>query len=555
MRNPVEPLVDSPISETPFYLGECLVDPNTNRISRVATEIKVESKVMAVLLYLVNHRDQPVTREVLEQAIWGTTVVGYDALTRCIAQLRKALGDDVQQPRYIETISKKGYRLIAQVRPVAQTSSSNGTQMNTQRPLIAASILVLAVLVIFWQAFDWRTDSDNGRTQLQGLHSDQPTIIVLPFSFDDPEQAYFSEGVTADITTALSKLSGLMVIAPPASSNDHDQNSRTAGVRYALSGKIRRTADRIRVNVSLIDSHSDVVLWSEKYDRELVSVFDVQDDITRNIILALSIKLTDEENHRTARRYTTSIDAYDDFLRGQALYARYTLENNLVARTYYQQAIDRDPLFARAYSAMALTFVSEQRYGWSNNPDEAMMQALRLATKGKTLDPELPQAYWALAYVHLFKREYQEAAEAASQGIQLAPNFADTYLTLAMCRIHQGLPEQATALVRKAMLLNPEYPAAYLSVLGQSYFFSQQYAESIIALQDAIERNNQLLTPHVFLIVALGKQGQPDDASWAAEQLKSLDNDFNFEKIARLLPVDNQAMIDDMKNYLHRAGL
>jgi len=579
-----------------FYLDDWLVDTLTNRLEKKQKQIKLETKVMAVLHYLVLHQNELVTREDLESAIWGDTVVGYDALTRCIGQLRKALSDDPRKPRYIETISKKGYRLIAQVTshvtvPVTspdfkqhqpdcgekkspeaivlpQSTALFSNRVSTISKalrrqyavwLVAIGLSILFILLLSNTAF--RNADEFIDTQHNSVMG-TPSIAVLPFINlnNEIEQQYFSQGMTADITTALSKLSGLTVISYESvrevgHSDDVTHMASSLGVRYVLEGSVRRINDRIRVNVSLIDSSRDIYLWSEKYDRELRSVFDVQDDITRKIIESLAIKLSQEEKRRTANRYTTSINAYEDFLRGQYYYSHLTQESNLNARKYFQQAIDRDGNFARAYSAMALTYVAEHRYAWGELPSSRLDKALSLASKGKALNTELPQAYWVLGYVHVFRRDFNKAAQEVSIAIKLDPNYADSYLTLAVCKINKGEANKAIALAQKAMVLHPRYPSAYSSILGQAYFFAEQYDFAVPFLEDAIERNYNLLTAHVFLIATLSKLGEHEEAKWSAEKLKAISTNFSIHKIDQMLAIGNVQGVEDIKMHLQRAGL
>jgi TolB-like protein/DNA-binding winged helix-turn-helix (wHTH) protein len=553
-----------------FYVADWHVDTDSNRLCRGEIDLKLESKVMAVLVYLAQHKGELVTREQLEQAIWGKTIVGYDALTGCVAKLRKALCDDSRQPRYIETISKKGYRLIAPLSDADHGSvpdQNSNTDEAAPRPIIPSRFPILmvigAIALTVLTAIGYRWFDNTEISEIQTHTTDLPSIVVLPFAnmSGDPEQSYFSDGVTTDITTALSKLSGLFVISQSSAGGYRDsppdikQVAGSLGVRYVLQGTVRRTEDRLRVNVSLIDANTNILLWSEKYDRELRNVFAVQDDITTNIVNALSVKLTEEEKRRTAHKYTVSLDAYDDFLRGQALYIHRTKEDNRLARVYYQQAIDRDEAFARAYSAMAMTYMADHRHGWNESDAGLLGKALQLANQGVALDRDLPQAYWVLSYVHLFRQEYAEAAQAADRAVEYDPNFADSYLTLAVCKIHFGAAEEALRLVKKAMLLNPEYPAPYASVMGQAYFFMGEYDKAVMKLREAIDRNYNLVIPHVFLIVALSKQNRMDDASWEAEQFKSVAPNFSTDSVADMLPIQDAAVIRDVQNQLQRAGL
>lgn len=552
-----------------YYIADWEVDSAANRLRRDTVEIKLESKVMAVLDYLASHAGQPVAREDLEKAIWGQTVVGYDALTRCIARLRKELGDDMRNPIYIETIPKKGYRLIApityakQQAKQAQAGDNITASVKTTRTRLYWPVLIGFALIILLGLLLLRQPHDTDTKPAAVFVTDRPSIVVLPFSnlSQDPSQDYFSHGMTADITTALSKLSGLFVIAQQSAMNYEKSDSdiykiaKTLGVRYVVQGSIQRTKQRLRINVHLVDTSSSVYLWSEKYDRALVSVFDIQDEIATKIVSALSITLTETEKQRTAHQYTTSIEAYDDFLRGQAHYIRYTIEDNKIARRYYQQAIYRDASFARAYGAMALTYTSAHRRGWEEDGIILLDKALELAQQAVELDSELPQAHWVLSYVYLFRQEFNKSAAAVDRVIALEPNFADAYLTLAMTKIRFGNAEQAVELVRKAMALNPDYPAAYVSVLGQAHFALQEYQQAIPILREAIERNLNLVIPHLFLIASLGKLERNEEAQWAAEQLKSVAPNFHIEQVDSMLPIRDEKLIFEIRQQLSRAGI
>ena len=556
-----------------FYLADWCVDTRSNRLIKGEVEVKLESKVMDVLVYLAKRAGEVVSREELEQAVSGDTIVGYEALTSSIGKLRKVLGDQPKSPQYIETISKKGYRLIAPVSKTRPTSSGaitthtlathNDFRAKHQytKWLTGGIVLLVGITLfsLFWLIGD--KDSSGPRVSL----TNRPSIVVLPFAnlSNGPKQNYFSDGMTADVTTALSKLSGLFVISPSSanlygdSPIDVKQIAKSLGVQYVLSGSVRRTKDRLRVNVHLIDATRNIYLWSEKYDRSQRQVFEVQDDITRKIVETLSIKLTQEEKRRTASKYTTSLEAYNDFLQGQSHYIRRTAEDNQLARNFYQRALLRDESFARAYSAMALTYVAEYRYGWrkpkvSENP---LDKALRLASKGVRLDSELPQAYWVLGYVHVFRQEYDKAIKAAGRAAELNPNYADSYLTLAVCNIHFGSPENALRLIQKAMLLNPQYPAPYASVLGQAHFFMRQYDQAVPALRDAIHRNENLITAHLFLIVALSKLDQAEEARWAADTLKAISPTITSRNFGTLLPVKDPKVLSDMRLQLEGVGL
>lgn len=550
-------------STTPFYMADWEILAASDRIRRGDTEIKLEPKVMAVLVCLADRRGELVTREQLEREVWGGTVVGYDALTSSIIKLRKALGDNPRHPRFIETVSKKGYRLIAPVRRTHEPGSPPvvpvpaPTVKRSRRMQLAGLVIVViaaAGLAVFFRADLLRPAP---------VVPDKPSIVVLPFGNlgNDPAQAYFTDGITADITTSLSKLSGLFVIAassaqsyrePPA---DIKQMAETLGVRYVLEGNARRNGNRLRVNVQLVDAATGFQLWAERYDRDMQHVLDVQDDVTAKIVNALSVELTEAERQRGARRYTINVEAYDEFLRGQSLYVRSTPEDNLQARALFQQAINRDLGFARAYGAMALSYVDESRFGWGKNPATALERAFELANKAVVLDDQLPQAYRALSYVYLHKREYPRSVDAIQRAIALDPNDADGRASLALTHIYNENYETAIRILREAMQLNPHYPARYASALGHAYYFLGQHENAVTTLRDAIERNAHYLSSHIFYTAALIRLGRNDEATWTATQVRSLSPNFSAENVSGMFPIKDPAKLRALVDDLKRAGL
>lgn len=537
-----------------FRIGDWRIEVEANRISNGDREIKLEDKVMQVLCLLARHHQQPVSRETLEQSVWAGRVVGYDALTRCVAQLRKAFGDDSRQPRYIETISKKGYRLMAPLSLVgddapriapAPGGDANTQARSTRLPRVALAAL-LSIAAAAWLALNFLS-LGNSNDKIATAAS---TIYIEPFSSlnDDPAQRLLSRGISADIVTGLSKVTDLKVAFD-------QEGAGHAPARYHLNGSVRNTGGTIRVNVNLIDSQDNRYLWSENYDRNDASLARVQDVITRQIIDALAVQLSQQEIQQLAKPYTENLEAYDDFLRGQHHYFRHTADDNLRARDYFQQAIDRDPVFARAFSALALTFVAQHRYAWGEQSPQLLNSALEMASTATLLDPNLPQAYWALGYVHLFQRDYAQAASAAEKAIALDPNFADAYLTLAICDIHRGDYNRAIGLIRHAMQINPEYPAAYASILGQAFFFNGQYRQALNPLRKSVERNPNLLTPRVLLAVSLKQLGLEEEASWEAEQIRMNDGGFSADHIDELVAVEDQRQLDMIRRQLVTLGL
>lgn len=548
-----------------FYVADWYVDIDANRIHCGEQAIKLEGKVMSLLVYLAKNQGNVVSREQLEANVWTDRVISYDALTSCITRLRKVLGDDPRNPDYIETVPKKGYCLIAPVRwgNTTQTPSNNLPKKTNISNYSLPNIFIVMLLIILSIAgiviISSKPTVIDSKTEL----TNTPSIVVLPFDnlSSNPEQVYFSDGITADISIALSKLSGLQVTSPPSvlnkNSRDKDagNSDKEQPAHYLLSGSVQRAANKLRVNVMLIDNHSHQHLWAESYDREITDVFEVQDDITAKIVTTLSIKLTEEEKKRVAQRYTNSIEAYDQFLRGQAAYIQHTNTEIILAREHLQQAIQLDPNFARAYSTLALTYVDEYRYQWFASTEESLLKTLALAEKAISIDERLPQAYWALAYAQLHLHRYQQAIDAIKQALSVKPDYADGYAILALTQIYQGDAEQGIKMIRLAMRLNSHYPAQYLSVLGQGYYYLGEYKNAEDALRNAIDKNFNLLTAHIMLTATLSKLGMQEEASWTAGQLHTLSPEFTVNDVGRIFPLKDINRQKDVIAQLSMAGV
>jgi TolB-like protein/DNA-binding winged helix-turn-helix (wHTH) protein/Flp pilus assembly protein TadD len=542
-----------------LQIGDWLVEPGSSRVTKDGQSIKLEPKVMDLLVYLAQRPRRVLAREELEQAIWAGTVVGYDALTSAIIKLRKAFGDDSHRPWLIETVAKKGYRLIAPVAEPGGTPLSPASIPEpigrTQRRLGVAALAAVALvaIVVGWFAFD-RLLSRTARI---------PSIAVLPFAnmSGDPKFEYFSDGITEDITTDLSKLSGLLVIARNSAFAYKDQPlalksvAEALGVRYVLEGSVRRSGDDLRINAKLIDTETGSHLWAERYDRRVQDIFTVQDDVTRNIVTALALTLTDDERKHVARRYTRSVEAYDLFLQGQSFYARSTKEDNAQARELYRQAIKLDPRFARAHAALALTHAEDFRYGWSADPAASINKAIVLARQAVALDDSIPQTFWASGYVYVANKQFNEGVAAAERAIALDPNNTDAFTTLAYGRVYQGRPQEAIPLLRKAMRLNPHYPSQYPSILGRAYYHLGQYEEAVETLQHAMEINPVRISPHLYLVLSYVAAGRLDEARWEVDKLLMQDPGYSLDIVNQALPVTDPRELARMKDDLRRAGL
>ncbi|MFQ5974579.1 MAG: tetratricopeptide repeat protein, partial [Alphaproteobacteria bacterium] len=307
----------------------------------------------------------------------------------------------------------------------------------------------------------------------------QPAIAVLPFvnMSGDSGQDYFSDGITEDIITEISRIPALFVIARNSTFTYKGKAAkvqdicRDLGVRYVLEGSVRKSGQRIRVTAQLIDGDSGGHIWAERYDRELADIFAVQDDVTEQIVRALEIKLIDANRAPSSRVETDNPEAYDCVLRGREQYRLFTKDGDTAARRLYERAIELDPTYAEAHAGLAETYLHD----WFLGSAEGLDRAFELAQTAKSLDPHLPLVYEALSSVHLFKRQHDEAIAAAKRWVEIEPGNAEAYANLAGILQFAGEPERVGGLIEKAKRLNPFHPFYYTLYVGQACFTMHRF--------------------------------------------------------------------------------
>ncbi|HSF93745.1 MAG TPA: adenylate/guanylate cyclase domain-containing protein [Thermohalobaculum sp.] len=352
---------------------------------------------------------------------------------------------------------------------------------------------------------------------------DRPSIAVLPFAniSDDPAQAYFADGITEDLITDLSKVSGLFVIARnsvfaykgrPVKIREVAEE---LGVRYVLEGSVRRAGDQVRINAQLIDATTGGHLWAERYDGALGDVFGLQDEVARQIVGMLAVQLTQGEEARLVQVETQSSDAYDAFLQGWQQYQQQTPDGLKAAVGHFQRAIELDPDYARARAAIAATYWQVFRRFWHaefgyRSVHGARAEAEKLLLRAQRQPTALGHQV-ATAMLSLQGRHTEALAE-GGKAIGIDPNDADSYVALAGALSLAGNPDQALKLIGKAMRLNPHYPPYYLYELGLAEFGAGNYAAAVEALEQAAERNPQDRWSGRLLIAAYGHLGRMQDA-------------------------------------------
>ena len=342
---------------------------------------------------------------------------------------------------------------------------------------------------------------------------DKPSIIVLPFvnMSNDPEQDYFSDGITEDIASDLSKISSLFVIARNSAFTYKGKAvkvqdiSREMGVRYVLEGSVRKADNQVRITVQLIDATTGHHVWAERYDRPLKDVFALQDEIVQKIVTTLKLQLTLQEQGWIVHKHTDNLEAYDALLRGVESYLRLTKESFVQARQLFEKALALDPQYAEAYTWLGMSYWREWVVRWNMDP-QTLERALALAQQAVALDDSLPRAHSVLSYIYMQKQQYEQAIAEGERAIALDPNNADSYARLAEVLTMAGRPEEGQRSMGQAMRLNPYFPPWYLGTLGWAYSLTGRYTEAVAMLKEYIRRSPNDPMPYSVLVFSYAWQ-------------------------------------------------
>jgi adenylate cyclase len=393
---------------------------------------------------------------------------------------------------------------------------------------------------------------------------DKPSIVVLPFvnMSKDPDQEYFSDGMTEDLTSDLSQISSLFVIARNSAFTYKgkavkvQEIGRELGVRYVLEGSVRKADNQVRINAQLIDATTGGHLWSERYDRPLTDIFALQDNITQKIVAALEVKLTKGEQERLVRRTTDNLEAYDYFLRGRTYYLRYTKETNAQARLMFERAFALDPAYADACAFLGFTYWVEWFAQWSPNPSQSLERFAELAHQAIALDDSLPLSHIALGNVYLWKdRHYEQAIAELQKAVSLAPNNALVYFALAEGLNIAGRHAEALEPIQKAMRLNPHYPANYPFNLGWAYQETGRVEEALAAYKRAVNLNPDFPASHLQLADLYSDLDQEEEARAEAAEILRISPNFSVEDFRQNNAYADRARFERFVANLRKAGL
>jgi adenylate cyclase len=392
-----------------------------------------------------------------------------------------------------------------------------------------------------------------------------PSIAVLPFAnmSGDPEQEYFSDGISEDVITDLSKIAGLMVIARNSSftykgrSVDIREVGRDLGVRSVLEGSIRRAGNRVRITAQLIDATNGAHLWADRYDRDLTDIFAVQDDVTRRIVDALKVTLSPAEKARLGDSGTPNIDAYDCYLRGRELLALNpkNRERFEQSKKLFMRALELDPSYSQAYASLSLAYNLDYQNRWSDDPDNSLQLAKHNAEKAIEKDPNEPFARQVAAWASMFDKDLDRAKSEADIALSLNPNSSGAYASLGSIQTYSGRPLDAIPALERATRLDPAFRPGHLHFLGMAYLLAGKYETAAALLRERI-----LLVPgtdfsRVLLASALGHLNEVDEARRIWHELNEINPKYSFKDHFARQPFKREEDIQRIADGLLKAGL
>jgi len=526
-----------------LQIGRWFFDARSNTLCCGAETVHVEPKVADLLAFFAAHAGQVVARSALLDAVWPGVVVGDDALTQSVNKLRRALGDNARPPEYLETVPKRGYRLVAAVGvPPPATSAADLPAASHTHPGLrprhrhAAVALGVALLVCALAAWQWsRGAAERDLAAILALVPDSaggaapvPEVLVRRFDAIGPrdtlnrvEHAYWMQ-----VVAGLSRVPGLQVIAGDRDTAGGGADGAAAPHRYQVDGTVQQFGDRLSVHLVLSQAASGRVVWSQPFTVAMAELSSGRHAAVGELLQALTVRLSQSELDRLARPYTASTPAFAQFLLGQAAFGARERQGAHDARAHYLQAIAADPGFARAFAGLALTHAADATFGWVEDRPGAIVQAEAHSRRALALDADQPEIHWVLAWVAAQRREHPAALAHLRRAVELNHSYADAYALASALAAYVGQPEAALALMRNALRLRPGAGFLHQLGLGRALFFLGEDERAIVHLRAALALNPTLLESHVYLAAALQRAGQHDDAAWEMEEARALQPGF-----------------------------
>ena len=430
--------------------------------------------------------------------------------------------------------------------------------------LIAAIIVVLGTITLaIWKAYLKPSPVKVASVEKMAFPlPDKPSIAVLPFEnmSNDPKQEFFSDGITEEIITTLSKSPYLFVIArnstftykgKPVKDN---QVAEELGVRYVLEGSVRRSGEKVRITTQLVDAIKGHHIWAERYDRDIKEIFALQDEITMKIMRALHVKLHREKFGETGRG-TSNVEAFLKNMEAYEHLFHYTKEHTALARKLFEEAIVLDPNYAKAYACLGCMYVRDVVLGTSKSPKESREKAIELGQKALTLDDTDAAVHSKVAYIFSMAGEFDKAVSHAERALALDPNSPEILLLSANSFNYSGRPEESIPLFEKGLRLDPFAMGAYFAVASGAYCTIGRYDEAVELARKAVKRDPKSHLTQIALAVTCILTGREEEARTAAAEVLKINPKFSLDQYAKALPYKDKSRIDRIIDSLRKAGL
>jgi TolB-like protein/DNA-binding winged helix-turn-helix (wHTH) protein len=567
-----------------FQFGSFRLDLTRGCVFDGDREIELRPKSFEVLRYLVENAGRLVSKDELIGRIWPNVIVNEDSLARCVSDVRQAVRDETQ--RIIKTVPRRGYLFTAPVSQGTDPTAADGVgPANVDDPTTNGRAATAAGMAPPASGRKWLWSVGGGallllvaiavgmlpwRSSTGPALPDKPSIAVLPFKnlSGDPAQEYFSDGMTEELITSLSKFSGLFIIARESafryrhSHADERQIGRELGVRYLVEGSVRRDDDRVRISARLIDTENSANIWADSYDERMTGLFALQDEVARRITVTLVSHVTTAELNRSLRTPPGSMAAYDFYLQARAemrhsigLDHETQLASVMKARDLLHRSLEADPRFAGALAALAGTYVRSWRERLSDEyrQPSTLDRALEYGRQAVELDPYMAEAHAQLAYVLHWQYRRGEALREFERAFELNPNLADGRYGLML--IHNGRSAEAIPFIRRVMRLDPLHMPDLYSFLGNAYFLTGEYSNSLEMHRIAASRIASVPQVHVWHAAIAAQMDQMDEAHAAAATVLRLEPEFTISKFQALIRLADKKDAERLAAALRRAGL
>jgi TolB-like protein/Tfp pilus assembly protein PilF len=521
-----------------FLFDNHVLDTDRRELHCGCTAVGVEPQVFDLLIYLVENRDRVVSKDDLIASVWGGRIVSDSTLASRMNAARRAIGDNGEEQRLIRTVARRGVRFVGSVgtRPNAGEATASGSTPAEPR------------------------EASGGAP----ARTERPAIAVLPFvnASGEAEQEYFSDGISEDIITELSRLRWLVVIARNScfaykgKAVAMKQIGEELGVSYLVEGSVRRSGERARITAQLNDVATGEQLWAERYDRRLSDVFAVQDEITEAIVAAIVPQVYAAESFHAQRKAPESLDAWELVMRGLSHYWRVTREDNLLARQLLERAIAIDPNYAQALAVFAVSYTFGAHMGWEDAAT-AVPMAERAALGAVRADSQDPWAHLALATVYVHRGRFDDSLAEFELALRLNSNFslAQGYYGLVLSSV--GRWQDGADAARRALRLSPRDPfsSIFSGVIAYAEFVGRNYDEAVRLAREGIRQRVEFAGGYRILTAAAAMAGDMELARTALEKLRRAQPNISLAWIENQMIVRDEAEREHYLEAFRRAGL